>query len=71
MTEQSDESGLGARFYLGIAGVCLLVGLGCFLLLILFWKAAVAWGVLGFFVLFAVVAFVGSWLADRRHPPLS
>jgi hypothetical protein len=63
-----DGSRMGASFYLRIAALCLLVGIGFAVIALVFWKTLVAWGIVGFFVLFALVAFVGSWIVDKRRP---
>jgi hypothetical protein len=60
-------TGLGARFFLRIAGVCLLLGLVAFVIALLSVRALIAWGILGFFVFLAVVLFVGAWLIDRHR----
>ncbi len=61
------EEGLGARFWLGTFGVLLAAGIGIFIVLLIFYRAAYAWGFFGaFLLLFAVLIFVG-WIFDRRR----
>jgi len=62
-----QDTGLGFRFYLRIAGVCVLLGLVGFVIALLSVRALIAWGILGFFVFLAVVIFAGAWLVDRRR----
>jgi hypothetical protein len=67
MANGDQDTGLGARFFLRIAGVCLLLGLVAFVIALLSVRALIAWGILGFFVFLAVVLFVGAWLIDRHR----
>jgi len=60
-------TGLGAGFFLRIAGVCVLLGIVGFVIALLSVRALIAWGILGFFVFLAVVIFAGAWLIDRRR----
>ncbi len=62
-----DETGMGLKFFLGLAGVTLLVGVGLFIVVILAFKALYAWGILGFFAFLALVIFGGGWLVDKRR----
>src|SRR5262249_39922167 len=61
-------SGMGANFYLRIAALCLVCGIAFVVIALVFWKTLVAWGIVGFFALFALVAFIGSWIVDKRRP---
>jgi hypothetical protein len=67
MANGDQDTGLGARFFLRIAGVCVLVGLVAFVIALLSVRALIAWGILGFFAFLAVVLFAGAWLIDRRR----
>jgi hypothetical protein len=58
---------LGARFWLGLVGVCLAIGIGGFVLFILIDLAWVAWGALGTFIFFAVVLLGVAYIYDRRQ----
>jgi len=60
-------TGLGAGFFLRIAGVCVLLGIVGFVIALLSVRALIAWGILGFFVFLAVVIFAGAWLIDHRR----
>jgi hypothetical protein len=67
MANGDQDTGLGARFFLRIAGVCLLLGLVAFVIALLSVRALIAWGILGFFVFLAVIIFAGAWLIDRQR----
>jgi hypothetical protein len=61
------DEGLGAKFWLGTFGVLLAAGIGIFIVLVIFYRAAYAWGFFGaFLLLFAVLIFV-AWIYDRRR----
>ena len=58
---------LGARFWLGLVGVCLAIGIGGF---ILFWLIGVtwaAWGALGTFLFFGAVLLGVAYVYDKRQ----
>ena len=59
---------LDKHFWWRLAGVSALVGIGAFVILILTWKALVAWGLLGLFLFLAALALGASWINDKRHP---
>jgi len=67
MANEPYESGMGARFYLGLAGISLLVGIISFIVLILSFKALFAWGILGFFAFLALVLFGGAWVVNKKR----
>ena len=67
MANGDQGTGLGAGFFLRIAGVCVLLGIVGFVIALLSVRALIAWGILGFFVFLAVVIFAGAWLIDRRR----
>ena len=66
MADESDP-GLGARFYLRLAGFLVIAGIIGFALTILGLKALFAWGIVGFLVFIALFAYVGTWIANRRR----
>jgi hypothetical protein len=62
-----EDEGLGAKFWLGTFGVLLAAGIGIFIILLIFYRAAYAWGFIGaFLLLFAVLILIG-WIWDRRR----
>ncbi len=58
---------LGLRFYLGLAGVVLAIGIAAFVGLLLFARAVYAWGFLGGFAALAAVLLAIGWVIDRRE----
>jgi hypothetical protein len=62
-----EEQGLGARFYAGLAGVVLACGVVALIMLLLFSRAIVAWGVLGAFAVLAAALLLFAWIFDRRQ----
>jgi hypothetical protein len=61
------DEGLGVKFWLGTFGVLLAAGIGIFIILLIFFRAAYAWGFFGaFLLLFAVLILIG-WIYDRRR----
>jgi len=63
---QEESEGLGARFWLGLMGVTLAVGIGLMLALILFGYAWYSWGFVGAAILLIAVATGAKYLQDRR-----
>jgi len=59
---------LGKHFWMKLAGVCALGGVAAFVVLIITWKAVVAWGLLGLLLLIAALALGAAWYNDRKHP---
>ena len=65
--EQEDDSGLGWKFWIGIVGVALAVGLAGLILFAFFGWAWYHWGFLGTFLLFGGIAIGLAYLHDRRE----
>jgi Kef-type K+ transport system membrane component KefB len=63
---QGDSEGLGWRFWLGLMGVTLAVGVGLILALFLFGAAWYQWGFIGAAILLIAVAMGVKSLQDRR-----
>jgi hypothetical protein len=59
---------LGKHFWLKLSAVCALGGVAAFVVLLITWKAVVAWGLLGLLLLIAVLALAAAWYNDRKHP---
>jgi hypothetical protein len=64
---QMEEEGLGAKFWLGTFGVLLAAGIGIFIILLIFYRAAYAWGFVGAFLLLFAVLILIAWIWDRRR----
>jgi hypothetical protein len=62
-----DDEGLGARFWLGLVGICILAVLGGMVVFFIIGAAWYAWGFLGAMLFFCVVALVWAWMVDRRQ----
>ena len=61
-----DDDKLGAGFFLKVAGICVVVAIGVMIIALIFWRAVLAWGLLGAFLAIAAVALLFSWISDRR-----
>jgi hypothetical protein len=61
-----DDQGLGFRFYAGFAGIVVAIGIAIWVFVILISRAVYAWGLLGMFLVLAVVLMVFGWWVDRR-----
>jgi hypothetical protein len=58
---------VGARFYLGLAGVTLAIGAAVGIGLLIFYRAIYAWGVFGAFIILSAVMLLLGWIYDRRQ----
>jgi Flp pilus assembly protein TadB len=58
---------LGWKFWLGVIGFALAVGIGGFLAFVLIGWAWYAWGLFGMFLVFGGVAVLIGWIYDRRE----
>ena len=65
--EDTDEDGLGRRFWLRFVGGVVLVGVVLFVGLLIFWRALYAWGFLGVFLVVALAGLIFGWVYDRRN----
>lgn len=65
---KEEKEGLGARFYLGLTGLLLGVGILVFIAVVIFWRALYAWGFFGAFLALAVILLVVGRVYDRRNP---
>jgi hypothetical protein len=57
---------MGGRFWVGMVGVIVGVGIAVGILFLLIGAAAVAWGFFGAMVVFAALALGIAWIYDRR-----
>ena len=67
LTPRDEDEGLGAGFFLKVAGVCVACGIIGLLLFLIWWRAVVAWGFFGAFLAIAAVLCLFAWLYDRRN----
>jgi uncharacterized membrane protein HdeD (DUF308 family) len=61
-----DGEGLGAKFWWKFAGVMVLAAIGLFIIIMLFTRAAVAWGAFGALLVFGGIAILAGFIHDRR-----
>ena len=67
LTPRDEDEGLGAGFFLKIAGVCVGVGIIVMILALILWRAVYAWGFFGAFLALAAVLCLFGWFYDRRN----
>ena len=61
------DEGLGARFWLRLIGLTILLGIGMLLLFLLVDAAWYRWGGLGAIIFFSALVLLWGWIYDRRH----
>jgi len=57
---------LGFRFYAGLAGITIALGIALLILFLVFSRAVYAWGAFGTLLALAVVLLGFAWVMDRR-----
>jgi hypothetical protein len=57
---------LGFRFYAGLAGFTIALGIALLILFLVFSRAVYAWGAFGTLLVLAVVLLAFAWVMDRR-----
>jgi hypothetical protein len=62
--EQDDR--IGFRFYARLAGLIVAAGVVAMILMLVFFRAVYAWGILGAFIAFGLILLGAGWLMDRR-----
>jgi hypothetical protein len=67
LTPRDEDEGLGAGFFLKIAGVVFALGILVMILFLIFSRALYAWGFFGAFFAFGAVLCLFAWLYDRRN----
>ncbi len=63
----ADRGGLGGKFWLGLFGACIALGIGLLLCFLVIDRAAYRWGSLGAFAVLAVALLLTGWIYDRRQ----
>ena len=61
------EEGLGAKFWFGMVGVILAIGVGSILLFLLVSAAWYRWGFIGGLLFFGGILLLVAAIYDRRH----
>ena len=67
MAGMADDDGLGGKFWLGLVGALVAVGLGLFLFFVVFNGAAARWSALGALIALGAVLLLIGWILDRRQ----
>ena len=62
-----DDSGIGLAFFARMAGVIVAAGVVAMIVMLVFFRAVYAWGLLGGFIAFAVILLAVGWVFDRRR----
>jgi hypothetical protein len=65
--DDSNETGLGARFWLALVGICVGAGVAALIVFMVFGRMWEAWGFFGAFLVFAALLLAYGWLYDRRE----
>jgi hypothetical protein len=63
----ADDDGLGGKFWLGLVGAMVAIGLGLLLAFVVFDRAVYRWGGLGAFIVLGAVLLLIGWIFDRRQ----
>jgi len=61
-----DGDGLGFKFWGGLIGVILAIGVGGMIVFLIFSRAVYAWGFLGAFLVLGAIVILIAWIYDRR-----
>lgn len=64
--EDDGDEGLGARFYVKLAALCLACGIIATIGFLIFWRALYAFGFLGGFLVIGILLLLFAWIYDRR-----
>jgi hypothetical protein len=62
-----DGNGMNFAFFARLAGLIIAAGVVAMIVMLIFFRAVYAWGLLGGFIAFAVILLVAGWLSDRRR----
>ena len=65
--DEDDDEGLGAGFFLKIAGVVVAIGIGVMIIFLIFSRAVYAFGFFGAFIVLGAVLCLVAWASDRRN----
>ena len=64
--EKQDDR-IGFAFFARMAGVIVAAGVVAMIVMLVFFRAVYAWGLLGGFIAFAVILLGVGWVFDRRR----
>ena len=62
-----EDNGIGLAFFARMAGLIIAAGVVAMIVMLVFFRAVYAWGVLGGFIAFAVILLGVGWVFDRRR----
>jgi hypothetical protein len=62
-----DDPGLGFAFFARLAGLIIAGGVVAMIVMLIFYKATYAFGLLGGFIAFAAILLGVGWVFDRRR----
>ena len=63
----ADDNGIGFAFFARMAGLIIAAGVVAMIVMLVFFRAVYAWGLLGGFIAFAVILLGVGWVFDRRR----
>ena len=58
---------VGGRFWLGMLGTIVAIGIGVGILFLIIGAAFIAWGILGALIFFGGIAMLIAWYSDRKR----
>lgn len=62
-----EDNGIGFAFFARMAGLIIAAGLVAMIVMLVFFRAVYAWGLLGGFIAFAAILLGVGWVFDRRR----
>ena len=62
-----DDNGINFAFFARMAGLIIAAGVVAMIVMLVFFRAVYAWGLLGGFIAFAVILLGVGWVFDRRR----
>jgi hypothetical protein len=64
---EDDNNGMTFAFFARLAGLIIAAGVVAMIVMLVFFRAVYAWGLLGGFIAFAAILLVAGWASDRRR----
>jgi lipoprotein signal peptidase len=61
-----DDDGIGFSFYARLAGIVVVAGVVAMIVMLVFFRAVYAWGILGALIVFSLLLLGAGWVLDRR-----
>jgi hypothetical protein len=62
-----EDNGIGFAFFARMAGLLIAAGVVAMIVILVFFRAVYAWGLLGGFIAFALILLGVGWVFDRRR----